>query len=193
MDCTRSTRRIAGIVVFSLAVPMLALTAAGGGTADAAPRPHTSAPQPPQSVAAATSAGESSITSVLASAIQVTAGGDHTCALTRGGGVKCWGFNGAGELGDGTPTIDQLTPVDVTGLASGVIAVTAGGHHTCALLDAVHGGGVKCWGLNDSGELGDGTKIRRYAPVDVSGLTSGVVTVSSGQAPHLCGDGRNPR
>ena len=111
----------------------------------------------------------------------IAANGSYTCALTGAGGVKCWGDNSQGQLGDGT-TDEHRTPVDVSGLAGGVAAITAGGLHTCALTTV---GGVKCWGYNFAGALGDGSRTDKHTPVDVLGLTSGVVAIAAGFG-HTC-------
>ncbi len=113
--------------------------------------------------------------------VAIATGGFHTCAIFESGGVGCWGFNDNGQLGDGTD-IDRSTPVPVFGLSSGVVAITAGGYHTCALLSS---GEVKCWGLNYQGQLGDGTNDPHLTPVTVSGMNSEVATITAGGF-HTC-------
>ncbi len=108
----------------------------------------------------------------------LSAGDSHTCALTSSGGVKCWGLNDHGQLGNGTTT-NSSTPVQVTGLSSGVTQISAStGSNTCALLTT---GAVKCWGWNADGQIGDGTTTDRTTPTQVTGLTSGVTSVSTGR------------
>jgi alpha-tubulin suppressor-like RCC1 family protein len=117
--------------------------------------------------------GQSQGGTALLGITQVTAGGDHTCALTTSGGVKCWGLGADGQLGNGATPTSQSTPVDVVATLqsqngtplSGVIQITAGAHHTCALTTS---GGVKCWGFGANGQLGNGAASNQSTPVDVT-------------------------
>ena len=111
--------------------------------------------------------------------IQVEAGNSHSCAVVDGG-VKCWGTNSDGKLGDGTTT-NSSTPVVAIAAGSGVTAVSAGGPHSCAVVD----GGVKCWGYNYNGQLGDGTTTNSSTPVVAIAADSGVTAVSAGGS-HSC-------
>ena len=121
----------------------------------------------------------------------VSAGFGHTCALTTAGGLKCWGFNGSGELGDGTsgPNNFSATPVDVIGLTSGVAAVSAGFRNACALTTA---SGLKCWGDNFYGQLGDGTTTDRSTPVDVVGFPGAVADATLTVTSIADGGDTNP-
>ena len=87
-------------------------------------------------------------------AVAVSTFGRTTCAVTSAGAIKCWGWNGAGQLGNGTADGDpHPVPAVVEGLGSGMAAVSPGEEHTCALTVA---GNLKCWGDNNYGQVGIG-------------------------------------
>jgi YVTN family beta-propeller protein len=115
----------------------------------------------------------------ITSAVAVTAGVNHSCALIADGTVRCWGNNASGQLGDGTFD-EHYTPVPVAGL-TGVVQLSAGDFHTCAVLDT---GGVRCWGDNQYFQLGDGSTTTRPSPVAAWGV-SGASAVAAGSA-HSC-------
>lgn len=117
---------------------------------------------------------------VPARRLQIAAGWRHTCALILNGDVRCWGANDHGQLGDGT-VVSKSAPVAVLGSVGNAVALSAGLGHTCAV---VSGGRVLCWGLNDEGQLGDGTTSSSNSPVSVVGL-SGVTAISAGDS-HTC-------
>jgi len=97
---------------------------------------------------------------------EVQVGLRHSCARADGA-VYCWGSNSSGQLGDGTST-QRNKPVTVsqqTGAltSSNVISIGAGANRGCAV---VSDGRTFCWGLNTSGQIGDGTKINRNVPTE---------------------------
>jgi alpha-tubulin suppressor-like RCC1 family protein len=110
---------------------------------------------------------------------QLAAGAQHTCVLLSNGGIRCWGANTFGQLGDGTNTA-RPSPASAD-VITGAQAVATSGHHTCALLQS---GGVRCWGLNSGGQLGDGTTSNRSSPgaTDVLGGVRALAASSS----HTC-------
>ncbi len=117
------------------------------------------------------------------SAVEISAGYRHTCAALTDGSASCWGRGTEGQLGNGTSPARQLVAVQPTGLGSNVTAIVGGGTHTCA----VQGGAVKCFGLNGSGQLGNGTSgatAGSNVPVTVTGL-SGIDRVAGG-GTHSC-------
>lgn len=105
---------------------------------------------------------------------QLAAGSGFTCAILLNNEAQCWGDNSYGQLGDGT-AVSSHVPVTVQGLSSGVRHLAAGFRHACAVTLE---GGAKCWGYNNSGQLGDGTTTTRLQAVDVTGLMSGVEAIA---------------
>ena len=101
----------------------------------------------------------------------------YTCAVKTDHSLWCWGFNGFGELGDGSTYYDSAVPVRVHSHASDWAAVSAGVYHTCA-VKTDHS--LWCWGVNASGELGDGTTTDSTVPVRVHSHAGDWAAVSAG-------------
>ncbi len=137
----------------------------------------------------------------LGTVTQLSAGNDHSCVVTAGGGVMCWGRNGFGQLGNGASEgsaipVDVCEPSPASGTdtelqagsqgpcepLSGVVGLSAGGSHTCVVVSS---GSVLCWGINQDGELGDGSLDARNVPVVVGGLSGEAIEVASGNF-HTC-------
>jgi alpha-tubulin suppressor-like RCC1 family protein len=119
----------------------------------------------------------------LGDAIAIAAGREHACAVRVGGAVICWGFNSFGQVGTaGTNTV-VTTPFEIPSISTAV-AIAAGPDHTCAVLV---NGTARCWGKNDSGQLGNGTTTftagfitPNPTPTTVVGLTDVVALVTGG-------------
>lgn len=114
-------------------------------------------------------------------AARLAAGSSYTCVIADDGETWCWGSNVYRQLGDGTQT-NRDGPVHVTALSVQATAIAAGWNHTCILTPA---GGAQCWGLNQFGQLGNGSTTETDAAVDVVGLSSGVKAIVGGRR-HGC-------
>ncbi|OGA01288.1 MAG: hypothetical protein A3H35_20000, partial [Betaproteobacteria bacterium RIFCSPLOWO2_02_FULL_62_17] len=128
----------------------------------------------------------------LGGIVQVASGGydssyslfPYSLALRAGGTVLAWGYNGAGQLGDGT-TASRVNPIQVPGLTN-VVSIAAAVHSLALKSD----GTVWAWGANTAGKLGDGTTTERHAPVQLLGpggvgFLSGVVAIAAGGVGSL--------
>lgn len=106
----------------------------------------------------------------------VSAGGGYTFCAIKNGGLLCWGYNNAGQIGDGT-TANMLTPYQLTDFpaSSGVTAAGLGLSHSCA----VQSGALKCWGSNTSGEIGN-SFIATSQKFPSTVISSGVTAVAGG-------------
>lgn len=114
----------------------------------------------------------------------VSAGRIHTCARKTTGRLFCWGADGSGQLGNGSPNNDEAVPVEVLGAATTWTRVGAGGDHTCAGRTS---GRLFCWGDDASGQLGNGNAIiaDQAAPLQVAGANTDWLSVSAG-GTHTC-------
>lgn len=114
----------------------------------------------------------------VSDAQEISAGEVHTCGIFAGN-VWCWGSNGNGQLGNGNLNVSNTsTPGMITGIANAQ-AIASGGSHSCAIV----GGAALCWG--SAAQLGNGQLGDSAAPVQVTGLTSGVTAISAG-FQHTC-------
>ncbi len=118
----------------------------------------------------------------LSNVTAISGGNGHTCALAGNGTAWCWGNNEYGQLGNGESGEDEMetSPVQVQNL-NNLISISARMDHTCA---AKNDGTAWCWGLNSSGQLGDGTTEDKHTPVQVATIDD-VALVSSG-GTHTC-------
>lgn len=106
------------------------------------------------------------VISTTSNVAELSAGGSFICTILSNGAAQCFGSNWSGELGNETLTASN-TLVNVSGLSSGVVAISAGTASACALTNE---GSIKCWGSNWSGQLGNGTTRDSSVPVNVLNL-----------------------
>ena len=100
---------------------------------------------------------------------KVSAGDTHTCGIVAStGALKCWGYNWAGQIGDGS-NVNRLAPV-VVNSGTSYSQISGGSSHSCGIVTTT--GVLKCWGVNSYYELGDGTTTARSSPVVINSGTS---------------------
>jgi alpha-tubulin suppressor-like RCC1 family protein len=120
------------------------------------------------------------VMTLAATATHVSVGKQFTCALLSTAAVHCFGDNASGQLGSGSSGSARNTPNEVTELTGSVVDVVAGAGHACAVMST---GEVRCWGLNDSGQLGIGTNSNVATATAIATLNIVPTTTSTTIAP----------
>ncbi|KAL4856511.1 Ultraviolet-B receptor 8 [Chlorella vulgaris] len=113
----------------------------------------------------------------------IAAGNTHTCGVLANGSALCWGYGGDGQIGNADNSESTVAPAAVAGnFAFSSIHSGSSAKYTCGILT---NGSALCWGVGDSGQLGDGAAASSNIPVGVSGnyLFSQLATGSN----HACG------
>jgi alpha-tubulin suppressor-like RCC1 family protein len=108
--------------------------------------------------------------------VELVAGAAHNCARADDGTVWCWGWNDHGQLGNGGVAA-ALSPIQVAALGNEVASIGAGAAHTCAVKKD---GALWCWGLNEHGQLGDGTTQDHSVPAPATAVDFAVAEVVGG-------------
>jgi len=118
----------------------------------------------------------------LAHVQQVVSGGQGATgyALLNDGTVWAWGKGSSGQLGNGTTTATQATPVQVSTI-TGVTDIATG---PTAAYAVKSDGTVWAWGSGGAGQLGNGAKLNETAPVQVTGLTGMTEVAGAYQAGY---------
>ena len=118
-------------------------------------------------VLATASSSSPTLVALASSATHVAAGGQFTCALLSTATVHCFGDNASGQLGSSVAGSVRETAAVVTGLTGTVVDVTTGTSHACAVMST---GEVRCWGLNDFGQLGIGSQSNVSSATAIASL-----------------------
>ena len=118
-------------------------------------------------VLATASSSSPTLVNLASTATHVAAGGQFTCALLSTATVHCFGDNASGQLGSGASGSVRETAAVVTGLTGTVVDVTTGTSHACAVMST---GEVRCWGLNDFGQLGIGSQSNVSSATAIASL-----------------------